>query len=166
MAPRLRGARLSIELSNRQTVVVDEARIVEVARRTAESVEAAGEISISLVDEDAIASLNLEYLNAKGPTDVLSFPVDGLAPPMPSGRHAEAPPVLIGEVVICPQVAERQAAGRRPGRLQDQLADELDLLSAHGVLHLLGYDHDTEENAQTMRTAEHKAIGQSGAQAT
>lgn len=90
-----------------------------------------------------------------GPTDVLSFPIDGLTAPKDG---IDAGPVVIGEVVLCPKVAAEKA--------RDDLDRELDLLVAHGVLHLLGHDHDTEESAARMREREKRITGQQGARAS
>ena len=100
------------------------------------------ELTVHFVDEQAIADLKRDHLDGVGtPTDVLAFPVDD---------PAEVPddePVLLGDVVICPAVAERQAACM-PG----ELADEMALLLVHGILHLLGHDHgDPDEKAVMQR---------------
>lgn len=148
---------IRVILSDDQKIEVDHDRIVEVAMRTAGSEGARGEISVSLVDEDRMAELHLEYMNEPGPTDVLSFPLDGFQPaPIGDSQSENGPPVLIGEVVICPFVAA--ASGR-------DLVGELDLLVAHGVLHLLGHDHEDEPRAQRMRAAERRITGRSGARA-
>lgn len=147
---------LEVALLNAQTVAVDEARIVAVARRAAASEGAVGELSVVLVDEPRMVEMNTQYLGECGPTDVLSFSIDGL---IEGGvADGDAPPFIIGEVIVCPEVAAREA--RR------SLAEELDLLVAHGVLHLLGYDHDTEEAASAMRARESVLTGSSGATAT
>jgi probable rRNA maturation factor len=148
---------LSVVLVDDQDVAVDPARLVEVAHRTAAAEGAVGEISLLLVDAARMTALHVEHMGEDGPTDVLSFPVDGLVtePPPPG-----APPVLVGEVVVCPAVALEQATGG-----PDALAGELDLLVAHGVLHILGHDHDTEEGAERMRVRELRHAGRSGAQA-
>ena len=95
---------------------------------------------LTMVDPDTIASLNVEHLGGDGPTDVLSFPLDPfpddawpVAPPDPAGA---VPPRMVGDVVLCPGVAQAQAAeaGHTP-------AEELLLLTTHGILHLLGFDH-------------------------
>src|SRR6266540_3422244 len=141
---------LTLSLHDEQGIAVDSERIRDVARRTAHGEGARGEISILLVHATRIAELNAEYLGCSGPTDVLSFPVDGLVDgPAPDGGPAggpgpvDGPPVLIGEIVLCPEVAAEQAP-EGPDGVPD-LGAELDLLVAHGVLHLLGYDHDTDE---------------------
>jgi probable rRNA maturation factor len=88
---------------------------------------------VLLVDEPAMTELHVKWMDEPGPTDVLSFPMDELRPPVDD----EVPePGLLGDVVLCPTVAARQAvgAGHSP-------QDELHLLTTHGILHLLGYDH-------------------------
>jgi probable rRNA maturation factor len=98
------------------------------------------ELSVSLVDVDEMAELHVRWMDLPGPTDVLSFPMDELRVPEPG---AEAPPGILGDVVICPQVAAEQ--GERAGH---GLSGELELLLTHGVLHLLGHDHaEPEEHA-------------------
>jgi probable rRNA maturation factor len=149
---------ISLSLHNEQDLVVDTDRLRDVARRAAAGERATGEISITLVDAVRIAELNGEYLGDEGPTDVLSFPVDGLVTSPPGDGE---PPVLIGDIVLCPEVAIAQAP---PG--PDGVASELDLLVTHGVLHLLGYDHDSEETAAAMRSREEAVCGRSGARAS
>lgn len=133
---------------------VDIDRIVAVATRTAASEGASGEISITLVGTDRMAELNSEHMGKEGPTDVLAFPIDGAADP---GLGDGGPPRMIGDLVLCPEVAAAQATGG--------VEAELDLLVAHGVLHLLGYDHDSEAGAEQMRLREFDLTGQSGARA-
>lgn len=149
---------LTVGLIDEQEMPVDGDRLRDMARRTARAEGATGEISILLVDTSRIAELNLAHLDGDGPTDVLAFPIDGLVtgPADPAG-----PPIVIGEIVLCPEVAAAQAP---PGPLG--FGAELDLLVTHGVLHLLGYDHDTEGAAAAMRDREQAACGRSGASAT
>jgi probable rRNA maturation factor len=149
---------VTVGLIDEQEMPVDEDRLRGMARRTAGAEGATGEISILLVDASRIAELNMAHLDGDGPTDVLAFPIDGLVtePPGPGG-----PPIVIGEIVLCPEVAAAQAAPGPAG-----FGAELDLLITHGVLHLLGYDHDTQANAAAMRRREQAACGRSGASAT
>lgn len=99
------------------------------------------ELCVTAVDEDTIAELNAKWMEKDGPTDVLAFPMDELRP----GKVNEEPEEgVLGDLVLCPAVAARQAetAGHSTG-------DEIDLLTVHGVLHLLGYDHaEPEEHAE------------------
>lgn len=100
------------------------------------------ELSISLVDEEAMAVLHVEWMDEPGPTDVLSFPMDELREPAPH----EPPAVgVLGDVVLCPAVARRQAvvAGH-------STEHELRILLAHGVLHLLGHDHAEPDEERIM----------------
>lgn len=143
---------LSIVFTDEQQVPVDEHRLRAVASRTASAEGAIGEISLVIVEEERMTELNARYMGEVGPTDVLAFPVDGLVDPAPQ----DGVPVIVGEVFICPAYALRIA---------DDPA-ELDLLVAHGVLHLLGFDHDTQDGAAQMRSREVAASGRSGAQAT
>jgi probable rRNA maturation factor len=101
------------------------------------------ELSIALVDEDEMAHLNVQYRGIEGPTDVLSF---GCDEPCPTPGDE---PITLGDVVIAPMVAERQAA-----ELGHSVERELDVLLVHGVLHLLGYDHEAEDDAGAMAARE------------
>jgi probable rRNA maturation factor len=124
----------TVVLSDRQELSVDVADLEALARDTLRSegiVDA--ELSVSLVTEDEIAGLHHRYLGEAGATDVLSFPLDE------DGDHGE--PRLLGDVVICPAVASRQ---------NTDLQAEVRLLLVHGILHLLGYDHEEEEERRTM----------------
>jgi probable rRNA maturation factor len=99
------------------------------------------ELSIAVVDEDEMARLHVEWMDLPGPTDVLSFPMDELRP----GTPEEPAEGTLGDIVLCPPVARRQAeaAGH-------SVADELCLLTTHGILHLLGHDHAEPEERQVM----------------
>ena len=98
-----------------------------------------------------MADLHQRWLGESGPTDVLAFPMDELRPPPPGGSQAEhaadenASRALLGDVVLCPQVAVEQAR-----KAEHSVQDELDLLCAHGILHLLGYDHAEPDAQATM----------------
>jgi probable rRNA maturation factor len=91
------------------------------------------ELCVKLVDEPTITELNTRWMDAEGPTDVLAFPMDELRPGMVDEDPAEG---VLGDLVLCVAVAERQAADAG-----HPAADEVDLLTVHGILHLLGYDH-------------------------
>lgn len=101
------------------------------------------ELSIALVDDEEMARLNEQYRNIAGPTDVLSFGCDD---PCPTPGDE---PITLGDVVIAPAVAERQAA-----ELGHTVEHELDVLLVHGVLHLLGYDHEAPDDAGAMAARE------------
>jgi probable rRNA maturation factor len=110
---------------------------------TMESVPDGTELSIALVDDDEMARLNQQYRGMEGPTDVLSF---GCDEPCPTPGDE---PITLGDVVIAPAVAEMQAAD-----LGHSVEHELDVLLVHGVLHLLGYDHEADDDAGAMAARE------------
>ena len=101
------------------------------------------EVHVHFVDESAMEDLNREHMGGEGPTDVLAFPVDDPAT-VPDGI-----PVLLGDVVVCPVVAANQASAHA-----GDFTSEVSLLLVHGVLHLLGHDHDEPEEAEAMRARE------------
>ncbi len=105
-----------------------------------------GELTLTFVDRDEIAVLNEEHLGKSGPTDVLSFPLDAGDRTVPAD---DSVPVLLGDVVICPDVARDQAP-THAGTLDDELA----LLVVHGVLHVLGHDHAEPDESAAMRSKE------------
>jgi probable rRNA maturation factor len=136
---------------------IDVSRWLRLARLVLTEEHVLGEVELSLlfVDEATIGELNARYLGGSGPTDVLAFPIDDELPPgrQPDqgGRGPGAgdgdsdPPVLLGDVVVCPTVASRQAAERGA-----PIDDEVALLVVHGVLHLLNYDHAEPEERLLM----------------
>ncbi len=134
---------MSIEVVNESDVEVD----IDALGRQAEFVlrrlriHPQAELSVVLVGEDAMTDLHVRWMGEPGPTDVLSFPMDELRSP----RDDEEPaPGVLGDVVLCPQVAQRQA--QAAGHPRDE---ELALLLTHGILHLIGYDHaEPEEHAE------------------
>jgi probable rRNA maturation factor len=147
-------------------VAVDVLRFVRLAQLvlTEERAPADAELSVIFIDEQAISDLNERFLDATGPTDVLAFPLDDdVAPggrqPDEGGRGPGAPPdptdlpTVLGDVVVCPTVARREAGAR--GHTVDE---ELALLVVHGVLHLLEYDHAEPEQAERMRRRERELL--------
>ncbi|HET9970895.1 MAG TPA: rRNA maturation RNase YbeY [Streptosporangiaceae bacterium] len=138
---------MSIDIANEAGIEVDEVGLAAVARFTLEHlrIHPLAELSILLVDEQAMTDLHERWMGEPGPTDVLSFPMDELRPPhMDGGRTETGPdPSLLGDVVLCPSVAAAQAE-----KAGHSTQDELELLCVHGILHLLGYDHaEPEEHA-------------------
>ncbi|HYJ69126.1 MAG TPA: rRNA maturation RNase YbeY [Nocardioidaceae bacterium] len=100
------------------------------------------EMCLRLVDQDTIAALNAQWMGADGPTDVLAFPMDELVP----GRVGDEPEEgYLGDIAVCPLVAARQA-----GDARHSVIDELRLLTVHGILHLLGYDHAEPQEHREM----------------
>lgn len=145
---------------------VDSLRLVRLAEAVLadEGVRGDAELSVLFVDEAAIAELNQKFLGKEGPTDVLAFPID--EEPTDSGRspdsggsgpgftgELEEAPALLGDVVVCPAVAHRNAP-EHTGSYDDELA----LLVVHGVLHLLGMDHLDDDEAEEMEARERELL--------
>jgi probable rRNA maturation factor len=145
---------------------VDIERWSELARAVldAEGVRGDTEVSLLFVDETTIAALNEKFLRTEGPTDVLSFPIEaegdragrspdegGVGPG--SAEPPAEPVVLLGDVVICPAVAARQAVEHAV-----TFADEVALLVVHGILHLLGMDHEVDADAERMEQREQQLL--------
>ena len=144
---------------------MDVTRWAELARRvlTARGVKGETEVSLLFVDEDSIAHLNEQFLGKKGPTDVLSFPIED--EPGPTGRSPDfggtgpgtmaeqGTLTLLGDVVICPSVAAVNATEH-----EVTLEDEVALLVVHGLLHLLGMDHEKDAEAERMEAIEQQLL--------
>ncbi|WP_372594048.1 rRNA maturation RNase YbeY [Actinotalea sp.] len=135
---------MSIEVNNESGVRVDEAEFAALARHVLDAmrVHPQTDLSILLVDEDVMTDLHVRWMDEPGPTDVLSFPMDELRP---GGDGEPTPAGLLGDVVLCPTVAARQA--KEAGH---STSEELLLLTTHGILHLLGFDHAEPEEEKEM----------------
>jgi probable rRNA maturation factor len=121
----------TVEVSRLARHVLDEMRVHPLA-----------ELSVLLVDTEAMSRLHVQWMDEPGPTDVMSFPMDQLRPGREGGTSE---PGLLGDVVVCPQVAAEQAAASGHAT-----ADEVLLLVTHGILHLLGYDHGEPDEEREM----------------
>ena len=135
---------MSIEVNNESDYAADEAEFSALARYVLDElhVHPQAELAIVFVDTQTMTDLNGRWMEEDGPTDVLSFPMDELRP----GRPGEPSPAgLLGDVVLCPEVAAQQA--RTAGH---STSEELLLLTTHGILHLLGYDHAEPEEEKEM----------------
>jgi len=147
------GGQMSIEIANESGIDVDESMLAALARHVLDDmrVHPLAELSVLLIDEPAMTELHVRWMGEEGPTDVLAFPMDELRLPQPGGHSDHSSPdtdaaeVLLGDVVICPQVAAAQAA-----EADQDVQDEIDLLCTHGILHLLGYDHAEPDEHATM----------------
>ncbi len=133
-----------IEINNESAIDIDEAVLQRLTDFNLAQLHVSpdAEIAIVLVDEGAMEALHVQWMDEPGPTDVLSFPMDELRP---GTEDRPTPAGLLGDIVLCPQVAEAQAqtAGHT-------LMDELILLTTHGLLHLLGFDHAEPEEEREM----------------
>lgn len=149
---------MTIDIYNESGFDVEEKQLERVARHVLDrlGVSPLAELSVVLVDVERMTDLHVKYMQEPGPTDVLAFPMDeldlrgsrgvahGSGHEHDHGDLDEPAPAMLGDVVLCPVVAERQA--REAGHSTQA---ELQLLTTHGVLHLLGFDHgDAEEHAE------------------
>lgn len=148
---------------------VDTLRWVKLAEAVlaAQGVRGDAELSMLFVDETAIAELNKRFLGKDGPTDVLAFPIDddvyeggrlpdSLGPAGPADDIEPSDlPVLLGDIVLCPAVAKRNAP-EHAGTYDDEIA----LLVVHGILHLLGMDHLDDEEAKAMEQREQELLNE------
>lgn len=122
------------------------------AAMTAERLPDDCELAITLVDAETMAGYNHDYLGREGPTDVLSLPIEDFAQGI-GDRPAPAPPLLLGDIVICPSVVAANAAVAGVA-----FEDEMALMVVHGFLHLLGHDHVIEAEAEAMEKREQEIL--------
>ncbi|MFT4220271.1 MAG: rRNA maturation RNase YbeY [Microbacterium sp.] len=126
---------MTVEITNESGVEVDEAKLLRLVSYALSDLHVSpdADVAIVLVDEGAMEALHVQWMDEPGPTDVLSFPMDELRP---GTEDMPTPAGLLGDIVLCPQVAEAQAREARHSTLA-----ELVMLTTHGLLHLLGFDH-------------------------
>jgi probable rRNA maturation factor len=138
---------MSIEIANESGIDVDSDAILAVARHALDEmgVNPLAELSILLVDAEYMAELNHRWMDGEGPTDVLAFPMDEGSVDHGPGEGAGGEPTLLGDIVLCPEMAAKQAA-----EAGHATPDELALLTVHGTLHLLGYDHAEPDEEREM----------------
>ncbi|MEY3586820.1 MAG: rRNA maturation RNase YbeY [Actinomycetota bacterium] len=143
---------MSIEISNESEVAVDTDRVLALASsvRDALKLHPMVDVGIIFVDEGPMTDLHIKWMDEEGPTDVLSFPMDELRP---GSDLVPSPEGVLGDIVVCPQVATRQAmsAGHEP-------INEVLLLVTHGMLHLVGFDHAEPEEEREMFALQKKLL--------
>lgn len=135
---------MAVELTNESGVALEESELHDVTLFALQHlrVHPDAELAVVLVDEAAMEQLHVQWMGEPGPTDVLSFPMDELRP----GRDGElSPEGILGDIVLCPSVAADQAVAAGHSTMA-----ELQMLSVHGLLHLLGYDHAEPEEEKEM----------------
>jgi probable rRNA maturation factor len=135
---------MSVEIANESEIEIDTERVLELAYfvRGALKLHELVDLGITFVDEGPMTDLHIKWMDEPGPTDVLSFPMDELRP----GTDRDVSPEgILGDIVVCPQVATSQAkqAGHEP-------INEVLLLVTHGMLHLVGFDHDEAAEEKEM----------------
>lgn len=115
------------------------------------------EVTLLLVSEPEMASYNERFLDRTGPTDVLAFPVEELLPGIVPDIDPQGPPLMLGDVIVAPAYVRRQAE-----ELDVTFEDEMALMVTHGILHLLGYDHLDDEQAERMEARERELLAMVG----
>jgi probable rRNA maturation factor len=145
---------MSIEILNESGAEVDVTRLSRLARFVMDQmrVHPLAELCIKLVDEATIAQLNEQWMEQTGPTDVLAFPMDELRPGLVNEEPEEG---VLGDLVLCVSVAAQQAA-----EAGHPTADELQMLTVHGILHLLGYDHAEPDEHKEMFDLQATLLGE------
>lgn len=135
---------MTIEITNESGVDVDETVLLRLTQQNLAELNVSpdADVAILLVDEGAMEALHVQWMDEPGPTDVLSFPMDELRP---GTEEQPTPAGLLGDIVLCPQVAETQALAAGHATV-----DELILLTTHGLLHLLGFDHAEPDEEREM----------------
>ena len=126
---------------------IDTARWGTLARDvlTSEGIDGPCELNLTFIDVDEMTTLNIEHMDGAGPTDVLSFPLDDSPDDV-----FDSQPRLLGDIVICPEVVTAQAP--------ESTDDEMALMVVHGVLHILGMDHQQDDDAAKMQAAERRHL--------
>ena len=159
---------MSIEINNESGVAVDEVALADLGRHVLDAmrVNPLADLSVVLLDAAAMSALHEQWMDLPGPTDVMAFPMDGTEPPDVGGAadHPGHPredehthETMLGDVVLCPEVAAEQA-----GHAGHSAEAELHLLCAHGILHLLGYDHIEDVEAEEMEALERELLAELG----
>lgn len=152
---------MSIEISNESGTDCDTSAVLDVARYTLDAMQVnpLAELSILLVDVAYMTDLNHRWMGGTGPTDVLAFPMDEVGTGVDHGPGSSAgdtpEPAMLGDIVLCPEVAAKQAA--TAGHSADA---EMHLLTVHGVLHILGYDHAEPDEEREMFALQSRLLAQ------
>ena len=143
---------VSIEVLDESGTGVDVKHLARLSRFVMDQmrVHPLAELCIKAVDEPTIAQLNAQWMEKQGPTDVLAFPMDELRPGLVSEEPDEG---VLGDLVLCPSIAERQGETAGHGTVA-----ELELLTVHGILHLLGYDHAEPEEEREMFALQNRLL--------
>ncbi len=146
---------MSIFLADEQTeqVGVDDLHSLAGLVLREEAYPEDAEVTLLFVSEEEMASYNLRFLDREGPTDVLAFPVEDLLPGVVPETDPQGPPLMLGDVVVAPAYVRRQAS-----KFGVSYEDEMALMVTHGILHLLGYDHIDDTDAERMESRERELL--------
>lgn len=144
---------MSVEVTNESGMDVPLESLQELVRFSLETlrVNPEADVAIIAVDDKTMAELHMQWMDEPGPTDVLSFPMDELRPPRPGDEPVTG---ILGDIVLCPSFATAQAEKAGHG-----LEAELQLLTVHGLLHLLGFDHAEPDEEREMFGLQDSLLG-------
>jgi probable rRNA maturation factor len=150
---------MGIFVADEQSEEVDLAGIRSLAELVVSSEGYPGdaEVTLLLVSDDEMAAYNKRFLDREGPTDVLAFPVEDLKPGVVPERESNEPPLLLGDIIVAPSYIRGQSADFGVG-----FDHEMSLMVVHGLLHLLGYDHQNDGEAELMEGRERAILGMIG----
>ena len=145
---------MTVDISEPPNTDIDVTSLLQFASATLirEGVSPDAQLSITFVNTDEMATMNEEHMGKQGPTDVLSFPIEDASPGHPPRASEDGPPLLLGDIFISTDVVAEHAE-----TFGVSFDDELHLMVCHGVLHILGWDHIDDADAEAMeaREAEH-----------
>ena len=144
---------MSVEVTNESGTDVPLETLQDLVRFSLETlrVNPEADVAIIAVDEKTMSELHVQWMDEPGPTDVLSFPMDELRPPRPGDDPVTG---ILGDIVLCPSFAAAQAEKAGHG-----LEAELQLLTVHGLLHLLGFDHAEPDDEREMFGLQDSLLG-------
>lgn len=150
---------MNVFVADEQSEAVDVAAMRDLAGLVLESEQCPveSEVSVILVGEEEMAGYNHRFLNRTGPTDVISLPIEDAVPGRPPGAVAGGPPPMLGDVILAPSYIRRQAVA-----LEEDFDDEMALMVVHGMLHLLGYQHESDADAERMEERERSILAAAG----
>lgn len=150
---------MSIFVADEQSWPVDLPAIRSLAEMVVEGegYPESSEVTLLLVSNSEMGSYNERFLNRTGPTDVLAFPVEDLEPGVVPERDFNDPPLLLGDIIVAPEYISNQAE-----EYGVSFEDEISLMVVHGLLHLLGYDHQNDDEAEAMEQREREILATIG----
>ncbi len=150
---------MTIHFSDEQDDPLEPEPLIALAQQVlaGEGFDAGAEVSVALVSPDRMAQLNATYMGRSGPTDVLAFPLESLQPGEVIRSEPGGPPVGLGDVFIAPVVVRDNALEHGA-----TFEDEMSLMVAHGILHLVGYDHEDDGDAELMESREKALLAAAG----
>ena len=150
---------MNVFLTDEQSLSTDTSalRLLAEVVLTGEGYPADASVAIVLVSDEVIAGYNERFMDRAGPTDVLAFPLEELTPGKPPPASPDGPPVFLGDVIIAPGKVREQASEHGV-----DFEQELSLMVVHGILHLMGYDHDEDGDAEAMERREREILAELG----